>query len=81
MVKDREGTLKETSNAHEDEEENNVEETDEDELEEVLENYMSNVLKDVGWKEDNWVAVCYGYQWFPGVVYGVTFLDSLEVCN
>ena len=29
MVKDREGALKEPSNAHEDEEENNVEETDE----------------------------------------------------
>ena len=37
MVKDREGALKEPSNAHEDEEENNVEETNEQEYEDELE--------------------------------------------
>ena len=76
----REGSLKEpaenTSNVDVDLQENEQEsdgeeineEEYEDELEEVLENQMSNVLNDLSWKEDEWVAVRYGYQWFPGVV-------------
>ena len=40
---------------------------EDDQLEEVKDQ-MTNIVDEICWRKDDWVAVRYGYQWFPGVI-------------